>query len=546
LSRIYDYNFVDETQQDDIDVWRGQMIPDLKLHKYNRYGHLIRPRQSLYRNVEDARQNFVHKTNQLLGSMNIIDQIQNWESTFNYTFVLGTVTYSTVNYWNWIDWHTPGYDTSIVADKTVANHTELLDLNDEADGTYVRVNSVPHSDGINRPEMYYYSAGTSSMVFKEKATIEISEEVWNQDKFGHGFDSAGYGLLPFDSDSSSIISTLFDNLRTKVFIGQHARKYNQLWFSCLKQAVVQNTTDDFAFKTSYVKLQVTHPLLLAKNNYKQHDISVVDDYFNEIKPFHTKLHTSLERTTHSEANNIEVEETDRRSIITMKYEDHSTRTWAGDTILQGGTFTVNPDNEDVIKFTTVDNTIEYVYNGNNFVQPVQEGWGNELVPQDYTENVSILVQTNASGSSETSDTRSFRMNMYMPQNIQESTAIVTATSTVTVGSTVASDADTFTVDDDTGFPDSGVVWLGNERVEYGAKLGTTLYYCTRGTYGTPVLTNTPIGTTVRYETRIPTLENFAHYGDNLRMAYNDSGVSLSSAGITPEHAFIRNMGAGTI
>ena len=93
--------------------------------------------------------------------------------------------------------------------------------------------------------------------------------------------------------------------------------------------------------------------------------------------------------------------------------------------------------------------------------------------------------------------------------------------------------------------------MGNERIEYGAKddnfvVGGLLFYCTRGTYGTPVLTDTPIGTTVRHEPRIPTLDNFAHYGDNLRMAYNDSGVSLSSAGITPEHAFIRNMGAGTI
>ena len=28
-SRIYDYNTVDSTQDDDIDVWRGQMLPDL-------------------------------------------------------------------------------------------------------------------------------------------------------------------------------------------------------------------------------------------------------------------------------------------------------------------------------------------------------------------------------------------------------------------------------------------------------------------------------------------------------------------------------------
>jgi hypothetical protein len=553
-NKIYDYDLPAETQQNDIDVWRGQELPDYNLHEYNRYGHLTRPRQSLFRHTNnslvEARQNWVKTLNNILADINVINEVINWDSVFNNTFVKGNVNYSIAPYWNWVDWSSEDYVPGTVADKTVNTAIDLLELVNEQNGTYVYVREVTHADGINRPELYYWKDGTSKLVWKSKSTIEVSEEMWNQSKFGHGFDSSGFSIMPFDSDSSSVIGELFDLLRNKVFIGQRTALYNKLWFSCLHQAITQNTTDDFAFKTTYVKLKVDHPLLLDKANYEKYNIDAVESFFEDIKPFHTKLHTSIRQATHAEANNIEVEETDRRSVITMKYEDHSTRTWAGDTILQGGTFTVNPDNEDVIKFTTVDNTIEYVYNGNNFVQPVQEGWGNELVPQDYTENVSILVQTNASGSTETSDTRSFRMNMYMPQNIQESTAVVDAASTVTT--TVASRADTtIVVNDATNLPDSGVVWMGNERIEYGAKddnfvVGGALFYCTRGTYGTPVLNDTPIGTTVRHETRIPTLDNFAHYGDNLRMAYNDSGVSLSSTGITPEHAFIRNMGAGTI
>ena len=45
-SRIYDYNFIEDTQGDDISIWRGQPVPDLKLHKFNRYGHQVRSRQS--------------------------------------------------------------------------------------------------------------------------------------------------------------------------------------------------------------------------------------------------------------------------------------------------------------------------------------------------------------------------------------------------------------------------------------------------------------------------------------------------------------------
>ena len=74
-SRIYDYDFDNTTQADDINILRGQPLPDLKLHKFNRYGHQVRPRQSLYRNLTEARQNFVYTVNSLLSEVNVIDEI---------------------------------------------------------------------------------------------------------------------------------------------------------------------------------------------------------------------------------------------------------------------------------------------------------------------------------------------------------------------------------------------------------------------------------------------------------------------------------------
>ena len=47
-----------------------------------------------------------------------------------------------------------------------------LDRFDYEDGTYVRVRNVTHADGINRPEIHYYSNGTSDW-YTKKATIEI-------------------------------------------------------------------------------------------------------------------------------------------------------------------------------------------------------------------------------------------------------------------------------------------------------------------------------------------------------------------------------------
>ena len=53
-----------------------------------------------------------------------------------------------------------------------------------------------------------------------------------------------------------------------------------------------------------------------------------------------------------------------------------------------------------------------------------------------------------------------------------------------ITSDVAHNATTITVDSTTGFAASGAIYIGNERIEYGAKSGTQFQSCTRGTPST--------------------------------------------------------------
>jgi len=324
-------------------------------------------------------------------------------------------------------------------------------------------------------------------------------------------------------------------------------------------ALLQNTADDFAFKTTYTHLNVKRPLLLNKKFYQPTSIEPVEDFFNSVKPFHTKLLSSMDSNTHGESTNIEVDEVSRNTCITIKHGDHTLRTWAGDTVLSGGGFSSNvPTDEDYSMFNFQPADFEFDYDGNIFDQPDKEGWGEELMPVDYTENISILVQTNASGSTETADTRTFRINMYEPQGLQESVAIVDTYKTTTTANITATDTTIPLVDAglmdrvDRGDGDiglvPGVVWIGTERIEYNAVSGENLVFCTRGTRGTSSQAHTSGATVTNAgpSQRIPTVQKFSHYEDGLRLAYNDSGISLSAAGISPEHAFIRNAGQGSI
>ena len=161
------------------------------------------------------------------------------------------------------------------------------------------------------------------------------------------------------------------------------------------------------------------------------------------------------------------------------------------------------------------------------------------------------------GSQLTSNSRTYRMSMYMPNNIQLSNVIVDANKTTTTANVTGLDT-TIPVTDATKLDNPctvvgvgeipGVVYIGSERIEYSAVSGNNLLFCTRGTLGTSAKAHSSGATVVNSgaTTRIPILEKFSDYGDNLRLAYNDSGISLSAAGISPEHAFIRNAGQGSI
>ena len=339
--------------------------------------------------------------------------------------------------------------------------------------------------------------------------------------------------------------------------------YNKVWFRCLYQAIINGTADDFAFKTTYVKINVEHPLIRNPEKYQNYSTTAIEKYFTDIKPFHTKLHTLSQRPTTIDETELQIEDS-YKNEITIKYERYE-REWQGDTVLLGGTFAeveeIDPYTEsDYVEsdysearandysFTTSDSAVEVVYDGNTFIQPAYEGIGEELVGLDLLENVRIRVQTNPVFGIETGDTRSFQIDMFTNYDIQESIAIVDANKT-TVSANVDQTTTTIPLADTSVLSsDTGVVWIGTERIVYRARSADSLLFCTRGTLGTSALSH-EIGDTVidaSIGVQIPTLAKFADAANNLELAYNDLGTSLSAAGTGRTHTFIRNAGAGTI
>ena len=166
--RIYDYNLPDGTPESDIDVARPHALPDLNLHPYNRYGHLVRPRQSLVRELPIARHNFIETANDLLADIPLIDGGDSWETVMNKISIEGVVSYDISPYWSYADYTRKTYDNndSLVYEyNTNISPKYTADSKDElygelgvpfpyVNGDTLKITTVMHSDDINRPEIY--------------------------------------------------------------------------------------------------------------------------------------------------------------------------------------------------------------------------------------------------------------------------------------------------------------------------------------------------------------------------------------------------------
>lgn len=326
--RIYDYELPAETQATDIDVLSPILLPNIRLHPYNRFGHLTRPAQSLIRNKSEARQNFIEAFNSITADIVMVSEYPNLEDYIGQTFVEGEVTYNPRDFWNYVDYTKRTYNTSGDMDymfntDTVVNYRvdSLTDIREEnISGTYqngdlVYVSSIIHSDGLTRPAIYRRLDNDWVLEWKKNGTIEFSEELWNVNKYGHGFDVTGFDSVGFDSDPSNILYHLIEQVRNKMFLTK-PELYNKLWFSWLHQAVTENTTSDFAFKTTYTSMDISYPLNTTAKLYQPQNTDVLEGFFNDIKPFHTKLRKINENPTHDETSKLEISETYSIGIVT--------------------------------------------------------------------------------------------------------------------------------------------------------------------------------------------------------------------------------------
>jgi len=322
----------------------GDIVPDPNSPVNERYGNNVRPRQSWYVDRYAALKeiidyaNTVLKKNQLSGTINLSNldkkepeptqQSGEWDATIdtyaeltyiNTADLSGSVrylvkadetannywaiytwdgtefmrtklqTYNTSAYWSYTDWYdtdgTMTHDENTKIDKQVTFQYEL-DTLDLAIGKHVKVTNADTGGW----KLFMKTATGFKNVGTENGTIRLSTKLYDYSQDATGFAGAdNFDDNFFDQQPSIETRNILTALRDDLFINNLAIEYNTLFFTGLRKVLAEQTYVDWMFKTSFINAKNSVRELDQRKTYTTGTDDWIEDYINEVKPFHTKL-----------------------------------------------------------------------------------------------------------------------------------------------------------------------------------------------------------------------------------------------------------------
>ena len=347
---IYD-KIVDSVAESDD---QGRTVPDINLKEKQKYGVSIRPRQSVLTDAKEARYYFWIFANdffktypvriirdignfqvedpypdvteydeavdndvelgyldpiQYLGktilvrtdgiadggwTLRTLSQIVRNNATVYEWNVAKSQKYDLKKYWEYSDWYSESFSSDTIPTYQVDFAFELADLELRNNDTIKIKNSTSGGFQILRVK-----GTTLELIAQENATINLLPSFYDINSAGLGLESTSFETLGFSRDNSIEVRMLFDALvdllltSSGVFVDEFRKLGKALFEQTISIINSQFKEANWIFKTSFISIEHKIRKLEQIPVYVRQPEGTVEDYIQEIKPYHTKIRKYL-------------------------------------------------------------------------------------------------------------------------------------------------------------------------------------------------------------------------------------------------------------
>lgn len=310
-------------------------VPDSSLNAEDRYGVLIRPRQSMFRNREKALSIYFDVINrnlrtEVIANINTLENIrlvQDYPAVTTYQFrvpdretlmilnvsdyaentqvlvesdsvalfagwnlvKLANGSWETVNsqfynltgYWKHVDWSRADWHTQPAS--YTLNHVGYLSSITPVAGETIEI--LNNGDG-NRAVYLYEPDGSLTPVFLQNGTIQFLDTIYSL----KGSDEDTFdNTLGFDNDQAQSIRLILTALNNNILVGNLSFVADRAFFAVLRYALQETGNLDWLFRTSFINVKHRVKNLNRQTNFRSDDEQFVRDFIEENKPFHTRI-----------------------------------------------------------------------------------------------------------------------------------------------------------------------------------------------------------------------------------------------------------------
>ena len=206
-------------------------------------------------------------------------------NTGNPELVLSRVqNYRTTDYWSYIDWYRPGYNSSIKPVAEVPTYSSLATIS-ATTGASVKVTA----NAQGKFEIYLKTDLGFERVGLEDGTIAISAEIYDYALGRFGFDVEVFDAQYFDQEPVIETRKIIQAINEELFVDDLAIERNRSLTLMFDFILSEFAAPEWLVKTSLIDVDHRIRELLPFQNYSRDNQEFVIDYLQEVKPYHVQV-----------------------------------------------------------------------------------------------------------------------------------------------------------------------------------------------------------------------------------------------------------------
>jgi len=192
--------------------------------------------------------------------------------------------YNTSDYWSYINWYRPGYNSSTKVVAEVATYSALTTIT-VAVGSSVKVTA----NAQGKFEIYLLTDLGWERVALQDGTIEFSAELWDYALGRFGFDVEVFDAQYFDQEPVIETRKIIQAINEELLIDDLAIQRNKALVLMFNFVLSEFSAPEWLVKTSLIDVDHRIRQLIPYQNYIIDNQEFVSDYIQEVKPYHVSV-----------------------------------------------------------------------------------------------------------------------------------------------------------------------------------------------------------------------------------------------------------------